>query len=311
MKTMQEFANLVKDHIKEYLPERFSKGTAMLQEIVKDGDRHLTGLSIHIKGSSLAPLLYLDDFYDEYRFGRVNDLEDLVHEIADVYAKSCETMPELDVPEFTYEGVKDRLRLRLVGTDRNEKGLKDLAHLSLDNGLALTVCIDMGVKGIARVTHALAESLSNDSEGDLINDAMENTVKNYPAQLIDMENVLSQLAFGTGSQSEENLLFRDSAPDVVPPLMVLSNRENWEGAVAICYPGIQEEISRVVGGNYYVIPCSIHEVLIMPDDGLVEPDALTEMIQSINASEVSLEDQLGDYPLYYDVRTGLLSVVNG
>ena len=58
--------------------------------------------------------------------------------------------------------------------------------------------------------------------------------------------------------------------------------------------------------NYYVIPSSTHEVLILRESIAKDCGSLSKMIQDVNSSAVADEDVLADHPYYYDCSAGIL-----
>ena len=100
----------------------------------------------------------------------------------------------------------------------------------------------------------------------------------------------------------QNLLTEGKMPEE-DPLLVLTTEDGRLGAAALFYTGIQKRISEIVGGDYYVLPSSVHEVLIMPDDGHTNARELAEMVQMINEHEVNPVERLGNKVLHF--RTDL------
>ena len=62
--------------------------------------------------------------------------------------------------------------------------------------------------------------------------------------------------------------------------------------------------------NLYIIPSSIHEVILLPDSGK-EPDAtaLKEMIREVNSTQVAPEEILSDNLYYYDATDKRVKIV--
>ena len=89
------------------------------------------------------------------------------------------------------------------------------------------------------------------------------------------------------------------------PMYVLSNVQRTEGAACILYPNFLKDFAEAIGGGFYIIPSSIHEVLILPEDiadGGKECDEIREMIREVNDTQV-LEEELLSYSLYhYDAQ---------
>ena len=59
------------------------------------------------------------------------------------------------------------------------------------------------------------------------------------------------------------------------------------------------QISEIVGGDYFVLPSSIHEVLILPDHGQIPVKDLLMMVKEVNEAEVLPEEQLGNKVLHF------------
>ena len=104
--------------------------------------------------------------------------------------------------------------------------------------------------------------------------------------------------------------FNDPDPDM-PDQVIVTNEANRFGAVNIynkdCIKQIQEKLRA---NNFYVLPSSKHEVICVPTKG-IEIDDLLKMVTEINQAQVAVEDQLGDFVLYYDGDTRQLVKVAG
>lgn len=88
--------------------------------------------------------------------------------------------------------------------------------------------------------------------------------------------------------------------------MVLTNDQGVHGAGSLFYPGQMEEIGAQMGSDFFVLPSSVHEVLIFPDDGQTDYRDLQMMVQQINEAEVAPADRLSDHVYHYDVSDHVL-----
>lgn len=86
----------------------------------------------------------------------------------------------------------------------------------------------------------------------------------------------------------------------------LTNSERMDGASLILQDGLMQQIEGIVGGNFYVLPSSIHEVMVIPDNGQLELRELSAMVYEINRAEVAPQDRLSDSIQYYDAETRTL-----
>ena len=88
--------------------------------------------------------------------------------------------------------------------------------------------------------------------------------------------------------------------------MVLTNTQGMHGAGALFYPDQLETIAQQMGTDFFVLPSSVHEVLILPDDGSQDLDSLQFMVREINRTEVAPEDRLSDFVYHYDAQDHVL-----
>ena len=74
------------------------------------------------------------------------------------------------------------------------------------------------------------------------------------------------------------------------------------GAGVIAYQDFMDQAVERIGGDFFVIPSSINEILLVPDNGDMTADALRDMVQEVNAKEVSPEERLSDNVYHYDSK---------
>ena len=61
-----------------------------------------------------------------------------------------------------------------------------------------------------------------------------------------------------------------------------------------------DEILEKLGMDFFILPSSQHEILVIPDNGSYNKNELEKMIIEVNQSEVEEEDWLSDHVYYYD-----------
>ena len=67
-------------------------------------------------------------------------------------------------------------------------------------------------------------------------------------------------------------------------------------------------IAEKVGGDYFVLPSSVHEVLIMPKSEDMDPKELRNMVQNVNVTQVAEGEILSDQVYEYDAKTHKLGI---
>lgn len=257
------------------------------QIITKAQRGELTGLIFKEPGTVCAPTFYVEDFYDMYKEGRsLKDLSAIVVQDAYRYIHNPPDFPDIDPDVLTGQGL---LGVRLLNKSGNRDYLKNVSYLDVGCGFALIAEIRSG-DFRAVITNGLMDSLGMTKES-LFERALEDSSMNDRATLFDLGDMLP--AFPQGNM---NLL--DSADGTVlspVSLYVLSNESSFWGAAVLFYPGMLARLSELMGGSFYVLPSSVHEVLLLPvTEG--DPQKLVDIIRSANRtvtdSDVFLADEL-------------------
>ena len=94
--------------------------------------------------------------------------------------------------------------------------------------------------------------------------------------------------------------------DMVPTddkLFVLTNNQKLNGAAALLDEKMMEQIAERVGNDFYILPSSVHEVLIVPKEAGMDFKDLEAMVQEVNATQVAPQDKLSDHVYQYDNET--------
>ena len=135
-------------------------------------------------------------------------------------------------------------------------------------------------------------------------DAVQAANARSPVCLYDMEEVMAESIF---SVKPENLFNREEPLDIgMIPIYILTNQEKLNGASVSVQDGVLEKVAELLGTNFYVLPSSIHELLILPDNGSMQLSELEAMVREVNATQVAPEDRLSDKVQYYDCEAKLL-----
>ena len=207
------------------------------------------------------------------------------------------------IEKLRYSELRGGLRVRLMDTQIHAEDLKNAISRPVGCGYALAVYLELPEAfkggGVVTVPREFSEICGVD-ERTILSDAMEGScAESYP-RLTPIENVLFE-------DEPMNLLTGDQMPEDAQ-LLVLTTEDGILGASTLYYPGMTDRIARIVGGNYYVLPSSIHEVLIMPEGGRMSPEEMAQMVREVNENEVSPKERLGNRVLHYREDLLLLQV---
>lgn len=276
--------------IQKELQRKLGKNTLVkLQQVRKNNNVTYQGLIIHKGDSNISPTIYMDAFYKMYEEGE--SLGTIVERILQVYHQG-KVKNSIDMEFFRdFDQIKDRIAYRLINAERNQELLKDIPHILF---LDLAICFyyafyseELG-EGMILIHNSHMEMWKTNHQ-ELMKLAQENTKKLYQPLLITLDAIVQGICAG----AEEGWIGPTS-------FYVLTNKQKCQGAAAILYPEILEHIAERMEGNFYVLPSSIHEVILFKDDGKGDGKYLHEMIVETNRSQLLEEDILSDYPYYYD-----------
>lgn len=316
----EEFKNYVEEHIKNYLPETYQDAVVSVQTVKKNNSQELDGLNIQLAEENTSPIIYLNHYYEDYQNGRV--IGDILEEIAqcrEIYSVK-EHFPIEDL--FDFEKNRERIIFQTVGREANQELLSNAPHhVEQDMALIYKILLDKEKGGMASITidHALLERMGVDEE-TLYQTAMKNTVREFPMTFFAMDDVvremLEQDLFGFSLATLEDAEMKDFLQEILQeqtgfpkeqsPFYILTNEQKIDGAGVLFYPGVQELVAEKMNGDYFVLPSSVHEVLIVPDDGNMNFEELRTMVNEVNQAEVHPAEVLTGQVYSYDSARGCL-----
>lgn len=292
-----EFYDAVINEIRGRIPEEIREDISIdIREVTKNNDVKLHGLTMLAPGQNLSPTVYLEEAYERYENGA--SISDVADGILSVYADSMINGPDLESLSFSYGDIEDKLYMHLVEVERNRDRLKEVVYRPLDNGMALIPYVSIPAEEGSyslTVTKELAKAEGYDLEA-LMDKAMANTVENQEPAFRSLAGML----FGYDKELPANPLKEDFTLDSHEPMYVISNKEGDYGAIALFYPEVAKRIGEVIGSDYYALPSSTHEFIIMPDSPDVSLDALREMVKDANRTVVQPKDVLSDRVFKYE-----------
>lgn len=269
-----------------------------LQTVRKLNGVILKGITISKTTGNIMPTLYLEKFYREYEDG--TPFDEVVRQFMEEYERAG-VKEDFDIQFFTnYEKVKPHLAFKLLHYEMNRELLSKVPHRPyLD--LAIVCYCDIHDPRIGHGSILIkCEHLElwKITEETLLKDAMENTPRLYPADFMNMAAVLKDLY-----EDPASLL------SITFPMYVLTNKERLNGAASLLYKGQMEQIASVLEQDYYVLPSSIHEVIIIPQNKGTDEEYLSQMVDEINHEQLAQEEILSNHAYLYQRDTGELTAL--
>lgn len=312
--SMDSFAQEVGSSIRAFLPPNLRDKKIEVKTLSKVNRPKVHSLVVfdnQLDDPVMAPNVYLEEFYEKYQSGmKMEDVLEAVaqksvtaHSIPDQELK--ESMKELAEHASSWEYMKDRVILSPVGVEMNREMLADLPHRTMGD-IAGIYRIYVGENDLGRGYVTVNNDMMSRwgvTEEELNRAAVGNSMSVQPSCVMSMFSVMNDLV-----GAEANPL--DVPEDPGMGLYVLTNKSKQMGAATIFYPDIAEKIERIFPNGCYVIPSSIHE-LLLTSKGAIPPEDIAAMVREINNTQVATEDLLSYQVHEYDPKTRTIGLAGG
>lgn len=280
-----------------------------LHTITKNNGVILTGITISQKEVNISPTIYLDAFYEDYQNGR--SMEDMQKEIVEIYEKS-KLQKSVDMNFFTeWEHAKERIVFKLVNYNKNKKLLSHTPHRRvLDLAVVYYYLVDK--KEFANATILIDNKHIETwqvAEAELYELAKKNTPVLLKANLWSMLNILQEFGLEDWPEEdiyemEESQILKVHGKKDISGMYVLSNETRMFGAVVMLYPGVLKRCAEILECDYFILPSSVHEVILVPDEGIAEEKKLRTMVKDVNETQLEVQEVLSDAVYYFSAKTG-------
>lgn len=283
-----------KYQITRMLKDYFESDTVItIHPIIKNNNIKLDGLVIQEKSVNISPTLYLNTYYEDYLNG--DSIETVLKNILKDYRKH-KSSQNLELSFFTqYDLVKYHIVFKVIHYESNRELLEHAPHFHfLDLAVVFSCLLLDTPKGNATIL-ILNNHMEhwNVTKEQLYAAARANTPVLLPFHIYPIEELLEEMMPGEiPAELKGNI-----------PLYVLSNPSNLNGANALLFPEYIQDFAREKNCDLYILPSSIHEILLMPAESHISPSALTQMICQVNEKHVQKDEILSFHPYYYSRET--------
>lgn len=255
-------------------------------------------------------------------------MENILTAIARIYQKYMENNENLLPFEVKdYESVKNRLYVVALNRNNNQDYLRDAVRRDISEtditSVVRVLCTNNQEKGMSSfmVKSGMLEMWGISRE-EIYEQALKNTERIFKPDMRNMKEILLSGCMGTLSEEEQEG-FRsflnldipeqdqraEKSKEILPyEQYVLTNIAKINGATAILYPNLLQEIGETTQSNFFILPSSIHEVILMKDNGDMNAEELQRMVMEINRTQVAPEEVLSDEVYSYDYRQQKLTM---
>lgn len=250
--------------------------------------------------------LYVQDLFREYQNGW--SMEAIVREIVkrlDAIARSECFQRSRNLED--YDKIKEDLFIRLLNIEKNQVELEDCIYRTIGD-IALVLYARMGELNGSSASIKIKRHMLEKWEQEpkqVFEEALLNTYFISPPRIYCWEKLIFDPDYA-GENFMNLLCDYKLKKDVLGNCLSTTIRTN--GAVAIFLPGVAERIGQLMGGGFYMVFTSIHEVMIHNEKS-ADPEELKKVLEDTVNETTPPEDFLTYQIYHYDLETGSFSVL--
>ncbi len=253
-------------------------------------------VSLYHGGKRVTPLIYMAPFYRMHQHGY--SMESIQRELKNVLDMTVENDKIKGEVFIDFSSAASCLSVRLIPYQKNQNFLKLVPHRRiLDFAVVYQLIFEESEKVMgAAVVYQDHCRIWNVTEDILFQTAISSMIKRFPPAFNSVEALIGMPSAAKSSD--------------FPHLFALTNKYCFFGASVILYPGVLRQMAKKLGGAYYILPSSVHEVLLLAkDNDDTIPKELQTIVREVNLTEAVSTDFLSNHVYLYDPERDEVSIV--
>lgn len=306
------------DCVKELIGQKAGNGYQItLNHVVKNNSLELDGIMIRREDEYAVPNIYLNSYYEEYKKGR--KIDEIINDIFEIYQKKDNEFGNTINFSYDFEKIKGNIFYRIVNYNRNKKLLSTVPHTRfLDLAVTYHYLVEEKNKEINSILITKEYlNMASITSGRLMNEAEANTPVLFPAAIRPFEQVIKNiLRQELSDRIEKEADIEKMADEILkqmnhsgPNIYVMTNQTGIYGASVLLYKNILKKFSKSLNNcDFYILPSSIHETILLPVSGKYSKENLKEMVFDINRTQVPFDEVLSDQVYKYSFKSNLMRI---
>ena len=298
----QEFKDSFKDLVEKTFEDKGIHDVEVENRLVDKVNETYDSFTVKHTGSDVGVNISVTEAYAAYANDEA-DAKTIANAMVDRTVEALLNAPTIsnginDIQN--YDVMKNKLVMEVVSSETNAELLETIPHKDIED---MAVIYRFDVKDIVGegatviVTNKMLENYGITPE-QLHEDAVKNAPEIRPIVIQGMAEVLAKQMgvedldmLGLNIPPEQEQIFVASVPD------------NIHGAGILAYEDFMDKASERVGNqSFFILPSSIHELLIVPDNGMMDLHSLEQMVKEVNATTVDPSEKLTDNVYHYDAK---------
>lgn len=277
-------------------------GNITINHVIKNNGCEMDGLVIMEKGKDIAPTIYLDSFYELYTNGE--NIKNIIRQIEVIYEQNKNNVTfDVNILKH-FDTIKDKIVYKVVNYRSNEKLLEQVPHKRILDLAVVFYCLLDNEYGRSATALIYNNNLKNWNV--TIDDVYKAALKNTPDLLHSKISSMAALFEKCGVNVDgEEVDLKDYVPS---DMYVLTNESKLNGVACILYENVLYDFAQKLGADLYILPSSVHEVILLPKLSMFEKDELVNMVKEVNTEGVAADEVLSDHVYEYNRTERLITM---
>ena len=277
-------------------------GNITINHVIKNNGCEMDGLVIMEKGKDIAPTIYLDSFYELYTNGE--NIKNIIRQIELIYEQNKNNVTfDVNILKH-FDTIKDKIVYKVVNYRSNEKLLEQVPHKRILDLAVVFYCLLDNEYGRSATALIYNNNLKNWNV--TIDDVYKAALKNTPDLLHSKISSMAALFEKCGVNVDgEEVDLKDYVPS---DMYVLTNESKLNGAACILYENVLYDFAQKLGADLYILPSSVHEVILLPKLSMFEKDELVNMVKEVNTEGVAADEVLSHHVYEYNRTERLITM---
>lgn len=264
-------------------------------------------IKVDIPGCNMSPSIGTLSLYEHYR--EFDDMEKIVSalskKIIEDKNRQIDTMSVL-----SKENILNSTYLMVVNAKSNQKLLADTPHYFIAEGeLAVIPRLNISItekSGFIIIKNDLLPKLQMTGD-EILQIAKLNTSEQNLFEINSLLSVTMQAMTDNGEDIADD--FSEFFTESTPKAFVVTNKDKKLGACCLACPEVIGTAIEKMGFDCYILPSSIHEVILVEKRGESEDlEYLRDCVNQVNRQSVPAAEILSDKVFQYNQKTKKIEI---
>lgn len=279
-----------KEKLRKELLKELGEDYSVTFEHVTKVNHSYEVVNIKKRHEFVSPVVPIEEYYQEFEEGRpIKYIAWCIIELCN--SNSCPDIKKSDI--FDYASIKKKIMPRVVNLGKNQSLKDNVPHICLhDLGLMVIFYVDLCMMGDTKMSFMIQNQMLkqwNVTMKELVSDAVCNSNKDYLYTIKPLQEIMYEL---TG---EDSFL----TYEIPETFMVTDSKTKLFGARIIYLPDLLKNFAEEHESDFYIIPSSVHELLLMRADTELSLQDIRDTVLCVNTEVLDETEFLSDDVFLY------------